>query len=529
MSRINFMGSYSGIDGSQIDALMEAEKMPIVHMSNKKTSLEEKQNAWKDINTRLKSLFDKAKALSTPSTFASKKATSTNSDFVSMSVSNSAADQIYNISVNQLASNTKLVGSEVGKIDAGTLTIKSSSPIEDGNLTIKIGDASTIVSLEGVKDLDEVVIKINEELGTDNTTEASIGEDGKIVFKDKATDKLVDAKLTGNPAESIEKGQKVIELEIKDDESLKDIVNNINENKYSGVKASIINNRLVLEDKVNGNRTIEVGGDPAKSLGLTDLAEKGSEHGWIEEGQGSIFTVNGIEIKSDSNTISGAIDGVTINLKQKHEGNSSDVVTVATDFSKAEKAIQEFVDQYNSTMNFMKDQSKAGDPEVKGSGGKLSGDSSLIALEAKLRRVVGDSMNIEGSEINTASKLGISTFDRYGDLTFDASKFREEIEKDPDSVVNFFSDKSNGFVAKVNKQIDGYISKNNGIIKSKNEGFDKSLKRLNGDIDRFNDRMERREEYYIKVFSRLDVAMMQAESQMQWLVGQVDAMNAQKR
>ena len=59
MAGINFIGSYSGIDRSMIDQLMEAEKMPLVQLSNKKTTITEKQNAWKDINTRLNSLLKK--------------------------------------------------------------------------------------------------------------------------------------------------------------------------------------------------------------------------------------------------------------------------------------------------------------------------------------------------------------------------------------------------------------------------------------------------------------------------------------
>ena len=65
------------------------------------------------------------------------------------------------------------------------------------------------------------------------------------------------------------------------------------------------------------------------------------------------------------------------------------------------------------------------------------------------------------------------------------------------------------------------------MIKSKNESLDRTLRDLNNQIDRFNDRMVRKEEYYTKMFTALDVAMMQAESQMSWLSSQITAMNAQ--
>ena len=38
--------------------------------------------------------------------------------------------------------------------------------------------------------------------------------------------------------------------------------------------------------------------------------------------------------------------------------------------------------------------------------------------------------------------------------------------------------------------------------------------------------MERKEKHYIKMFTALDVAMMQAEGQMSWLQSQIDSMNS---
>jgi len=66
MAGISFIGSYSGIDQATIDKLMEVEKLPLVQLSNKKTDITAKQNAWKDVNTRLNSLFEKLKALQNP-------------------------------------------------------------------------------------------------------------------------------------------------------------------------------------------------------------------------------------------------------------------------------------------------------------------------------------------------------------------------------------------------------------------------------------------------------------------------------
>ena len=68
VSSINFLGSYSGIDQSMIDQLMQIERLPLNQLNNKKTDITSEKNAWKDVNTRLNP-FDRLKALQSPETF----------------------------------------------------------------------------------------------------------------------------------------------------------------------------------------------------------------------------------------------------------------------------------------------------------------------------------------------------------------------------------------------------------------------------------------------------------------------------
>ena len=48
VSSINFLGSYSGIDQSMIDQLMQIERLPLNQLNNKKTGITSEKNAWKD-------------------------------------------------------------------------------------------------------------------------------------------------------------------------------------------------------------------------------------------------------------------------------------------------------------------------------------------------------------------------------------------------------------------------------------------------------------------------------------------------
>ena len=472
MAGINFMGSYSGIDKSMIDDIMKAEKMPLVQLANKKTSITDKQNAWKDINTRLNSLYEKLKELEKQSTFTSKVATSTNDKIVTMNVGTGAPEGSYNIKVEQLATSTSIIGNKIeglveGKFAKGTFA-------EDAFFTITNNEGKEIrIEVSDGDSLQSIAKKINDAL-TEPVEEGKTGE-------------------------------------------------NI------GIKATIVDGRIVLTDEKTGERgiTLHGAGETLEKLGLDEF------EGTTNNGVKAEFTINGVDVTSDSNKVTGVIEGVTINLHKAHAPGEEDIVTVSLDTEKATKAVQDFVDQYNSTMKFIEEKMAAGDPEIPGSRGTLASDGALMRLHSSLRNMVTKAISSEEGVIKDISQLGVSTVDRYGQLHFDSTKLVNALAENPNKVIDFFKGEEGkeGYSSLINKQIDYYISNKKdehgrtGIIKSTMDSYDNVIKDLNRQIENFNERMERKEQYYIKVFTALDVAMMQAESQMSWLEGQINAMN----
>ncbi|SDI12368.1 flagellar filament capping protein FliD [Proteiniclasticum ruminis] len=454
---INFMGSYSGIDQTMIDQLMAVEKRPLVQMSERKTTMETQKNAWNDVRTRLNNLFEKIKVLQNSDTFSSMKATGGES--ATMTTSKNSPEGVYEISVQQLATKTSVIG---GKI------VEASS------------DSTKALGLTGT-------FKLNTE-----------GKDAK-------------------------------EIEIVETDTVRTIAEKINAvSKESGVRASIIDNRLVLNNLETGTKAIQIAEEADSTilnqLGLKDTSE-------VIEGKNAKFKVNGVSVEKESNSVKDVVEYTTINLTKAHAAGSSDTITISKDTSKVEEAVKGFVDQYNSTMTFISDQLKAGSPDDGGDKrGTLASDGSLMRLQSTLRTMVTSSLSNENTAIKDLSQLGVSTVDRFGQLTFDASKLKEKLEEDPVQVQNFFMSKNSegkdiGFVPKINSYIDSFSS-STGIIKGKTDSFERSIKEVNKQVDAFALRMERKEKYYISMFSKLDTAMMEAESQMGWLTSQISALSA---
>ncbi|HZK47942.1 MAG TPA: flagellar filament capping protein FliD, partial [Atopostipes sp.] len=222
-----------------------------------------------------------------------------------------------------------------------------------------------------------------------------------------------------------------------------------------------------------------------------------------------------------------------------------EVITVAEDRAKTTTAVKEFVEQYNSIMNFISTQMDVGDPTAEDNKtGALTGDGTVMRLQSGLRSIM--SRNIKGDfsgDFKNLEDIGIE-IDRYGVATLDEAALNKALEADATNVAKFFysaettaaktgpnpdevtaeAQDQEGISELLRNFIDTYISTSTttpGVIKNKNETYDRMLKDINEQIETFNARIDRKRDRYIQQFTALDIAMMQAESQMDYLYSQI--------
>lgn len=497
MSNFNIMGSYSGIDMSVIDQMIEAEKSKGVQFTNRKDKIEREQGAWKDVGSRLTSLSQKTDVLSRRDTFESRtvKSSATGNASVSVTAGNSAPVGAYRIHVNQLATSSRVTGGRIN-LDTTDEAEKKKNPI-DRDLKIEGKFSFT-----------------TDDLGLD--------KDNKEISK-------------------------VFKIDIKQGDSLRKISENINaKTEESGIRASIVDNRLILTDTKMGDREITINfEDPNNDNLATELGfvenpkdKDGKPYSQLEKGQGAIFTIDGLEIERNTNRISDAIEGMAFTLTSKHADGESELITVTNNTQKGVDAVKEFVDQYNSVMNFIQTQTDVGTPsEDSNTTGALVGEGSIMRLQSGLRslltsRIAGD------SDIKAASDIGITT-DRYGVASLDEAKLNEVLREDPESVARFFykpeaidvgdttpsgkiADQTKGMSELFKNLVETYTSTTKGIISTKNKSYERMVKDINEQIETFNERIDKKRARYIQQFAALDEAMMRAESQMDYLYSQMN-------
>ena len=486
-SNINFLGSYSGITSESIDSLIAAQSGKLTQYSNQKEALTKEKAAWSDIQTRLTNLNTKMDTLMDPKSFFSKKITSSDESKLSVSAGTNAVSGKYEITVDRLATASRLTSGQI--------------------------------------------------LTTDQTNTTALGFEGTFKLSSQDTSEI---------GSSDPKTLKQVDITISNTDSLKDVITKINaQTKESGISATIIDGRLSLTDAQLGDRTISV-------TSATDLADKlalnptaaGTAKATLAAGTSAKVTVNNtITLERNSNTITDAIEGMTLNLKGTTAGSSVSV-SVADDTDNTLKVVKDFVEQYNSTVSFITEKLSVGNPSSETNvAGALSGDSTLMRLQSSLRQMLTGGVAIqktnptdpnETQKYDFIGSLGISV-DRFGKASIDETKLKKVITKEPERVAGFFSrsitvdgttdKKKVGLAEKLQTVVNSFVDSKDGMITAKNKTYDKAMDDIAKKIEAFNVRMEAQRARYVKTFTALDTAMMQAESQMSYLSSQLTSSN----
>ena len=128
-----------------------------------------------------------------------------------------------------------------------------------------------------------------------------------------------------------------------------------------------------------------------------------------------------ITVQSAKNQITDLIPGVTLNL-QSADPATEVRLTIANDTEAAKQEIVNYVDDYNSFLSYLAEQTKF--DATTGVSGPLAGNRSVIALREQLQRtMLSTSANLSGS-VNRLSSLGITT-DEHGQLSVNAGRLTD--------------------------------------------------------------------------------------------------------
>ncbi len=439
MATLSSPGLGSGLDiNGLVSKLMAVEQRPLVLLAKKEASFQAKISALGSLKGALSSLQTAAEAL--------------------IPASGTTAAEKYTTTSATSSDTARITASATNKAAAGTYTLANvvlakahqvrksglATPSEAGSLDITVGSGTTVsVSIAASATLAQVRDAIN----------ASSAEATAAIINDGTNDVLIlTAKTTGS------------------------------------------GNTITIDGKSS---------DGGTEFDAFDYSS-GTANGWTQQ-QGASdasLTINGIAVTSKTNTVSTAVEGLTLNLVK--EGADPLTLTVSKSNSSIASSLNAFIKAYNDANTMMKNLSNYDAENKKGSA--LTGDSTLRTAQSQLRSTLNTALGGSNANLQRLSDLGVS-LQLDGSLKLDSTKLNKAIESDYPAVAQLVSDVGSKFKTTLTNLVSS-----GGLVSSSIDGINASIKDLGKRREAITFMLEKVEARYRRQFTALDVMVSNMQS-----------------
>ena len=287
---IRLTGLNSGLDTEAIiSELVSAYRTKEEKYQKAQTKLSWKQDAWKDLNIKVRSLYDNISNLRFTSAWTMKKTTVSDSTKATVTAAGSCVNGTQTLKIKQLAKGTYITGGEFSNTSAGTAPTSATKLSELGYT----------------------------------------GSGGDIQVKDSSGNVVKTVSVTGNT-------------------TIKDLVSALNGAGDTKASFDATNKRIFMTSNKTGEQnafSLDGDADILKTVGLSK--EGGAS---IVDAQDSEIELNGAKFTSANNTYT--VNGLTIDCLAE-TGNSEISITTSVDTQSMYDQVKSFLSQYNSLMKEM--------------------------------------------------------------------------------------------------------------------------------------------------------------------------------
>lgn len=343
------------------------------------------------------------------------------------------------------------------------------------------------------------------------------------------------------------------ELEIAEEDSLHDVVKNINEVGEGDVRAFYdeASEKVFMETSRTGVYNED---GPELAFHTEDNAAPFfTEALHLEqqsEAENATFKYNGgseIESRNNNYTLN------NIDFQFHNTTNGSARVTVSSDTDRAFEKIEAFVEGYNKTIDALNEsqtekqdrdyppltseqKAEMSEKEIeqwedKAKSGILRGESALQNGLYSLRQSMQSQVDTDG-EYNLLSQIGINSTQDYldgGKLEIDEEKLRNALEENPEDVHKLFSNSETGDGKGLINRFDDTLDQVRSNIERKagknthtldNYSLGRQMKDMNERIGNFENKLAQTEERYWRQFTQMEKAISQLNEQSEYLTSQ---------
>ena len=321
---------------------------------------------------------------------------------------------------------------------------------------------------------------------------------------------------------------------------------------------SSLTNSFTLESKeFGGAGKVEVGDTSlGRSLGLVD------DNGTVgaSEGQNAIFEINGQEVYLNDNTYT--LDGNTFTFNDNMTIGETYTVNIKKDSTTVKDALKKFVESYNKLIDDVygyigkspakDDDGNTYEPltdaekeemsedeitkwEEKAKQGVLYNDSTVSTIMSQMRSALYTNVTLDDGSKFGIYNLGIKTsseWSEHGKLQIDEDAFDKAFENNEDAIIKLFTNSDTGMMKKLNSVIDGAV-KSSGAVNTRgtlvrkagkadssvttDSTIYKEMVKMQDRLKELQNRYNDKEEYWWKVFTNMETAMSDLNSQTSYI------------
>ena len=494
---IRITGMNSGLDTeSIISELMKAKKTNVDKVKKQQTTLQWKQDAWKDLNSKVHKLFNTTlNGMRFEADYSKKKTDVSNSAVASVVSSDSAMNTTQKMKIEDVAAAGYLTGAKLsGSYTANTKIKDMAGVVSGSSFSVEVGGESKEITI------------------TDDTTIEGL------------VSALQDARVNANFDEK-------------------------NQRFYSGAKTSGTSGDFIItESGSNGNGILS-------HLGLDDATNPDAKR---IPGKNAAITLNGIRYESTSNVFE--VNGLTITALGKKDDEVTLTTRQDTDgiYNKITSFIKEYNSLINEMDKlYNAERPKGYEPlteeekkemseseiekwETKIKDSILKRDSNLATVASNLKTIMLAGVDVNGTRMNL-SDFGIETLGYFsapeneknayhidGDENDSSTSSREDklraaIVANPNTVISFFAGLSQNLYNNLDKMTARTELRSFGSIyddKKMKEEYDNYTKRISA----LEKKLTAMEDRYYKQFSVMETALAKLQSNQSAISGLIGGM-----
>jgi flagellar hook-associated protein 2 len=207
LGNFQMLGISSGMDtASMIDALMKAERQPLNRAEEKYNNLALQQKSWMEVDDKLEAFWDEALKMRFQSNLNPKTGTSSDENVLTVNANSGSLDSSFYVKVNQTASSTNTtfdnsITFDYDKIAANTkfTDIDQNITPETGTYTVNYNDGTTDKSFELNIDDETTIQDIIDQIDSGSGSQLSAKlVDGKLSISDNSGGTITDVSLGSN-------------------------------------------------------------------------------------------------------------------------------------------------------------------------------------------------------------------------------------------------------------------------------------------------------------------------------------------